>query len=567
MIRLTLPPEFVTDYGAGYPLTYIFDVPDTPGLIGQWSANGTTWTTITAAPAGRFDGIEAARFTADRAYLSIAFPANQNRMWVRVWDGSADVGTYRGIPHYYDDRAAGVVFTYDDWNAQAGAAEGSALHQSVALWFSGGINGGMVSSWQTLDDISAGGYFEAVNHGLNHWNALNYGTYSGGTAEEEAYADIAGGRDSILTNLASLSPQSRGHVHGFIKPNGYSSDIQRATLGATRHLSDRGTENTLGRNYARWDHENGLYAIGYPTHRTIYTTAANTLEDQQTQADRIIAGVETARARREIVHLYSYIHHWDATADSPLDVMLQTVGAHDDIWSVGWGHQALYRRLTEVIKVESLPAYRSDVLHSTGGDVVLTPPSGNVGDILVAARADASASAAQSIDGEGWTLLGSSTTGLAVWWKVAGDSEPAVTLSGFSTNQFKAGALLRIAHADTAEPIEGFARQVNSAATVATAPAVTSGSGYVLRIFKTNNNPRLMPPEQATARTLISTTSNEINLTIAEHATAGDPAPMEAPLVNSSSSVGATLIIAAGAEPAYQPMPSTDRRRGAIAAL
>lgn len=566
MIRASLPAQHVTDYGAGYPLTYLFDVPDTPGLVGQWSPNGTTWTTITPAPAGRFDGIEAARFSGTTAYLSVAFPPNSNRMWLRVSNGSTDVGTYRGIAHYYDDRVAGVIFTYDDWLTLSvpGRIErtlaGAALHRTAGLWMSGGFNGGMTQTWADAQATVDAGLLEPVNHGLNHRNGLAYGTF-GGTAEEDALLDVVGGRDSILANVA-MPPQSRGHVHGWIQPNGNTSATQRWALGQAKHLVDRGSENIAGKNYARWSPTDGLYEMGYPSLRTVYTDQTANLVEQQTQADNIVAAVTAARARREIAHLYSYIHHWTTAPGSPFEGMLQTVGALTDIWSVGWGHHALYRRTGEVIKIESVPAFRADTVDRSG-PVVVTPAPGQVGDLLMAVRADTTPGTAQAIGGAGWTALGT-TNGLAVWWKVATDSEPEASLSGSQTNQFAAGVVLRFAGVDTSDPIAGFAQSNNASAAVATAPAVTSGAGLVVRVWKTNNNPRLMPPPGATTRTLISTTSNELNVTIAEHATTGSPPAMTAPMFNAGTSQGATIVLRAGTEPPVDGMPSG--RRGAVVA-
>lgn len=555
MIRLSLPAGFVAAYGAGYPVTYLFDVPDQPGLVGQWSPNGRDWSDITPAPAGRFDGIEAARFDAGRAYLSVAFPLT-GAMFLRVWDGAQDVGVYRSTTPYYDARTAGVIFTYDDWaqDSLRGEVEATTYHRAAGLWASGGINSQRVApaDWATIQSMVDLGWFEPINHGRDHRNALNYGTYGTGTAGEDAYRDVVVGRDEILAAL-TMPPQSRGHMHGFIEPNGNSAPLQRQMLAASDHLADRNVANAvLGSQYLRWSHAEGMPKIGYPTRRTLYTVVDTAT--QEAMAVSMLSDLTKAIAARSIVHYYSYTRFWDVSPGGILNLLLDDIGACDNIWSVGWGHHALYRRICEVVKVQDFPVFAGESV-DLSGEIVITPPPGRAGSLLVAIRADSSAGAQSAPDG--WTLL-SDVGGLAVWWRIADGSEGATALSGPSNSRYTTGVLLRFDGVDLDDPIAAWAIQQNASGVTSQAPGVASGPGLVLHIWKAQTNARVLPPYGAALRTLTRNGLEETNVTVGEYVTPGDPPPMTADLAVTKTSVAATLVLT--------PAPA-NRRRGAVAAM
>lgn len=557
MIEASLPAAHVTDHGAGYPLTYCFDVPATPGLVAQKSNDGTTWADIDAAPSGRFDGIEAARFDGSTAYVSAAFDDARNYLYLRVMDGTTDVGVFRGVAHYYDDRDAPVMFTYDDWRGQPESVGGAADHRAAQLWFTGGINSGRVTSWPTIQDHADLGWFEPSNHGRNHRRSTQ-GDYDA-DPEGIAYDEVVVGGQEIKANL-NLPWQSRGRLHAWIRPGGDFSAAQRAALSDARYLLDRDAAHEAYNEYPQWAADD-MFELWGPTRRTIYS---GTQADHAAQADAMIADTTAALTNRTAAHFYSYIHYWPNGTGSELQRALNAIGAHDNIWSVGWGHWGLYRRTAELVRVTDHP-YNVGAVQKRASNTTLTVdiPPGEDGDLLLAVRFDTTLAAAQTAS-PGWALLGTESDELAVWWKIATAADITVSLTGSQLNRFADAVVLRYANVDTADPIAGFARVKNSAASVATAPATTA-DGFTVRIFKATAT-RIQPPYMATTRIMRAPSAGPgaACSVVAEYAAGGDE-QATAPLSATAASVAATVVLnyALTREPEPPITISTNRRRGA----
>lgn len=556
MIEASLPAAHVLHYGAGYPLTYCFDVPATPGLVAQKSNDGTAWADIDPAPSGRFDGVEVARFDGSTAYVSAAFDDGRNYLYLRVVDGSTDVGVFRGVAHYYDDRDAPVMFTYDDWRGQPESVGGAADHRAAQLWFTGGINSNLVTSWATIQDHADLGWFEPSNHGRNHMRPAQ-GDYDP-DPEGIAYDEVVVGGQEIKANL-NLPWQSRGNLHSWIRPGGEISAEQRAALSDAFYLLDRSGANLVYNEYPQWA-DDEMYELWGPTRRTIYYGEQT---DHAAQADAMIADTASAIANRHGAHFYSYIHYWPNGPGSELQRALNAIGAHDNIWSVGWGHWGLYRRTAEMLRVTGRPYIIGvDRSRASGQVATVDIPPGEDGDLLIAIRFDTTLAAAQTAPA-GWTLLGAASDELAVWWKIATAADTTVSLTGAQSDRFSDAVVIRCANVDTTDPIAGFARVKNTAAVVATAPATTT-DGYTIRIFKATAA-RIQPPYAGTTRiSRAPIATGSACSVVTEYATGGDEAAIT-PLSANAASVAATVVL--NYELTREPEPpmtsSTNRRRAA----
>ena len=177
----SIPQADLDAHGAGYPLTYAFTVPDQPGLQAQWRPSATgAWSTLPALPTGqRVDGIAGARFAGTTAYISKEFVEGGRHLYLRIVDAAgAEVTTAAPtVCTLYDDRAAAVVFTYDDTPEYGSGLAGNAAHAAAHLWYSPGINAARLDPSQfsptkcRAQDLAAAvadGYCEPSNHGNNH---------------------------------------------------------------------------------------------------------------------------------------------------------------------------------------------------------------------------------------------------------------------------------------------------------------------------------------------------------------------------------------------------------------
>lgn len=346
--QVTLAEDDVTDHGAGYPLTYRFTVPTGQELTGQqWDESTQSWEALPAAPtSGRFDGIDAFRVDGTTAYLSARFPEGRDALYLRVVNNfGTEVGAFSAIESLYDARGTVLIFTYDDTRTEL--PEASAAHQAAGIWMSPAINSGWLDVATGINELStvefatavAGGYVEPVNHTKDHMSA---GDYFGD--QVTADAQIIGGRDGILA-VCDMPPQSRGRVHGFIYPNGASVAETFESIRRAGHLTARAA-TTTGYRAEPWDGIKGFY-------QQSATIGGFTWKGP---ASNIVDAVEASitAALHKYVHVYSYVHNWDWTAGSQMVTALGELAAITEVWSVGFGHHALYRRTRERATVVAL---------------------------------------------------------------------------------------------------------------------------------------------------------------------------------------------------------------------
>lgn len=361
-MHAAVPPGVHDDYGASYPLTYQFVIPpSSSGLTGQWRADPLdAWTALDEPGADREDGIAMARFdyTGNKAYLSVPFAEDSDDLYLRVMDGSTEVGLYSKITRYYDNRQCAVVITHDDWyNIEThhdSFLEACAVHQNARVWMSPGVNGGHVApdglsptQWSEMDSAVAAGWVEPTNHGLTHISADDYADQAAADAEIIAGAEI-------ITDNVTMPPQSRRgvtqYVHGFIEPYGASNAFSRASLAAAGHLSDRNSDE-------------GATTFSVFAGDDVYGRSASTVSvldfpgsipggagESNSGRDEIKAAFDTARAAGRIFIVHTYPVRWPSRGvGSAFRNWVDYIGSFDDIWSVGWGHLYQYRRLYETV--------------------------------------------------------------------------------------------------------------------------------------------------------------------------------------------------------------------------
>lgn len=368
--RLTVPAADLERYGLGYPITCEFALPvGTGGATAQWRlSTRVPWSNIPSAPAARFDGLDrVARRDGDRMLISIAFPEGIPEMHLRVVNaGGVEVGTWVGVSECYDDRAFALIFTYDD-NPSVPTWDGAvAAHQSAKLWMSPGLHPSqwgsgydtMVLGGMQVEAATAGGYVEPINHSWSHVNMDGY-------PDDQALADqeVFQGRDALVA--LARPAQSRGRCHGYIYPNGAYPAVVLDALARSNHLTGRLVGNH------DWAVSQGTYATAAvnPTYGIITGQMPSVIPlngiirtqvdvpTQQAAADKVSASIDYARSNAlRMCHVYAYMLHYSWGSSDPWPQMLATAGAAADIWSVGYGHHALYAHTRDRLTVEDLTA-------------------------------------------------------------------------------------------------------------------------------------------------------------------------------------------------------------------
>lgn len=346
-----IPAEDLGAHGAGYPLTYHFTTPSEGELTAQYRTSVMEqWQDIPAAPAGRFDGETVARLTTGHAYLSVPFAEESPDLYLRIVDTEGtQVGTFSDVTANYDDRAAAVVFTYDDNSTESEQAAAATVHRATQLWMSPGLNPGLWAAEPWLpgmqrafvENLVAQGYVEPANHTMDHANSGEW-------------ADITEARYQVgeaARILGEIQPaQSRGRCLGYYYPNGAFNEMAYQVCGEAGHLSARLVgQGTYTRN--AWNETYGLVTGQVPSIAPgSYSTPPPT-ETQQVEADELVPAVNYAKSIGGQCIVYSYVRYWTWESGNPWPDALATVGAMTDIWSVGYGHLALYQRTRERVTV------------------------------------------------------------------------------------------------------------------------------------------------------------------------------------------------------------------------
>lgn len=325
-----------TTFGLWYPVTYVFGInTGLSGLTAQYrTANSGAWTTLTAyTSASEFNGVNGVRwdYANGRAYLSVGFGA-PDLIQFQVLNGATPVViSFHHIAGYYDERAAAVTASLDDWrtvnNTQFIAAQTklAAVHVHNTTGIITALDGPM--PWSDMQTWVDAGYLEFASHSRSHpANAAGY-LVNGYTAE------VSGSRDDILNNLTL--PHELITV--YIEPNGYTDATLRAAIITAGYLVDRGYPTPSPQNtWAAWSAD-GAYE------RSLFTITTEGWVDNTTYRDNFNATYDGVYAAGGIYHLMDHpaqAGHWGGNTN--LEQHIDHIAGHLDVWYAALGEQYQY---------------------------------------------------------------------------------------------------------------------------------------------------------------------------------------------------------------------------------
>lgn len=335
------------NYGLSYPVTYEFDIPaGSSGLQAyvKYIATSTSWTQLTEKTTSDFfNGIDAVRFdyTNNKAYVSVAFDSNSNDIFIKVVNSSGtQVGTYRKITDYYDNRVAGVTSSADDWtnSAETSFASSCDMFASKHLWLAVGIQtvSNKAPNWAGVQSKINAGYIEPASHSVNHL-VPPYPDYD---------LEIGGSRDDIVNNLV-FPPLSRkgstDYLYTWIAPGGNEDTTVYATLGKYKYLTNRDVFSTIEYDKyhtADWDSKYGVYGqIGY--------TQRMGSDGGLVDATTLNAAFDAAYARGAIYHLMFHPPSTNLATGQYADLHTTYIANRNDVWYVSFGHIYAYKMLKD----------------------------------------------------------------------------------------------------------------------------------------------------------------------------------------------------------------------------
>ncbi len=263
-IFITIDPQIHIDYGAAYPLTYEFSIPeDIIGLIAykRYSSH-EEWTLLEERTSDEFyNALEMVRFEYDlnKAFLSAGFTSSTDSLFVKITNNS-DQNTsisFNQICKYYDNRDAAVICSsddYADWNRD-NFLQTMKNFRSQGLWLSVGINSTSCSqeSFDLLQQELDAGYIEASAHGRTHAQ----GPY------DDPVDEIIGCKEDLINFLDMpflFRNSDYEYVYLWIGPYGYNDETVESLLGQNKFLANRLYYDSVGTSeFPEWDEQYGLY--------------------------------------------------------------------------------------------------------------------------------------------------------------------------------------------------------------------------------------------------------------------------------------------------------------------
>jgi hypothetical protein len=339
--RFTIDATAHARYGLSYPVTFVFAIPQgSHNLTAQYRhQQSDAWQVLPNRQAGdSFNGVLAARFDATqwRAYVSAAFTTTSDTLYLRVVDESATpiVLNYQGMARLYDNRAAAVTVSLDDWaDFMIDPIDyATSLLADLGLYHTVSVITGGVTEWNRLQQRINTGYTEAAAHTRVHpCDAQGYSDYGGYDAQ------INGSRLDLLSNLSV--PQ----VSVFAQPCGYEDSGVRQAVVNAQFLVDRDYETNPGVgqiDFAPWSAD-GAYAPLFPTY-VVYVVPGR-WENGGSPADlaEANAAFDTTYAASGIYHFTDHPSFALWQPNSYLHQHMQYIAGRSDVWYVSLG--ALYQ--------------------------------------------------------------------------------------------------------------------------------------------------------------------------------------------------------------------------------
>lgn len=345
-IHVAVNARLHRDYGLAYPMTYAFAVPGgTTQLTAyrKYAAAGD-WQPIAEKTAmDFFNGVEAVRFsdTDQLAYVSVAFSAVTDSIYLKLTNhaGQNVRVEFTGLTRYYDNRAAVVTVTADDWHPYFDTPFQFALSQfrKYQLWVATGIVTAWCDSltWRHIQTQLDSGYVEAMSHSRNHLR-IPYA---------DPVGEVTGSKEDIIANLelpALFRKGEREYVYVWVAPYGEYDERIDDLVSENQYLVSR-LVHFDERGFATWESDKRKYApIGVTREMGPLWGGSNNLTDLNRAFD-------TAVAAGGIYHVMCHPHVlFEGEWSKPYTLQhLQYISQRKDIWYVSMGHLYLYHLLED----------------------------------------------------------------------------------------------------------------------------------------------------------------------------------------------------------------------------
>lgn len=226
LIVLTIDPIIHQNYGAAYPVTYIFD--NKSGIdelsVAKKYSQKSNWEKLSYNVSSKsYNGIETVRIDTNtkKIYLSVSFSSQSDSIVIRFQNKSGEIIEleYEGISKYYDNRQAVVTASADDWHMWFNDAFNQTVNKfrKYNLYITcGAVTEKNIFNGEILNDIQNQlnkGFLELAAHSRNHLH----------TEYADIEYEVTGNRNDILANFQLPENYRNGkkqYVYVWIGPYG-----------------------------------------------------------------------------------------------------------------------------------------------------------------------------------------------------------------------------------------------------------------------------------------------------------------------------------------------------------
>lgn len=344
--KISISSTFHNNYGLGYPVTYIFQIPNASSNLKVYKRPTTAenWMQLTEKNALEFfNGIECARFdySQNNVYVSVAFSATSDNIYIKITDqnGRLVETSFSAVAKYYDNRKAAVVATSDDWKDgdwYTDFMSATDACQARHVWLTPGLETSALSKYEDIQTQLNEGYLEIASHSRTHPTTVPYSDYD---------SEIGGSRDDVIGNLSLPAIYTKGsseYVWAWLEPQDMTDATIRAKLGQYKYLIDRTSTRPTGYDdFATWDSVNGVYnrigIVGYGDTETLQTL--NNLFDSSYSAGGIY-------------HLFFHALGLDWSPTGKIPQHLDHLKEKLDVWYAGFGSTYAYQFVKENYIIE-----------------------------------------------------------------------------------------------------------------------------------------------------------------------------------------------------------------------
>jgi hypothetical protein len=354
ILAVAIQPEFHTNYGCAYPLTYQMDIPagSSALTVRKRYASTERWLDVQEKTSDDFfNGIEAVRFNYPKntVYVSVAFSPNSDSLFLMIVGSSSTpiVPHFAGIAKYYDNRRAAVTVTADDWSdwvvLDHRFSTLTGIFRSYGLYLTIGIisdaGNSSATTWSYLQQQVDSGFVEVAAHSRSHSH----------TPYLDPAGEIGGCRTDITSKLTlplMFRKNSKQYVYVWIAPYGDYDATTDSLLAQEKYLIAR-LYSTGTTSLTLWNDQSGLFAPANPTLEIGKPSWGGG------DSDRVYLNAKFDSVTQN-GGVYHFMWHpqviFDDRAKSYFTSHLSYISRHKDILYANFGHLYLYQLMAQAVQ-------------------------------------------------------------------------------------------------------------------------------------------------------------------------------------------------------------------------